>query len=293
MIDDAMRRLDDQVRRYPLDGDALVAAWPSLVGHQTNTDEIWRFATELARANRVGVTAHMSPADMDPQWYLENTGRRPVTHLAELDALGPHLVLTHAVHLDETEVALLAESGSNVCHCPMSALKGAYGATAVGRFPEMADAGVNLALGTDGANNGNTADMMRPMFLVAGLFKDARRDATRFPAHEALEMATLNGARALGMESEIGSLEVGKKADLVLHDTQRPEWQPLLNVVNQLVWSADGRGVHSVWVDGRCVVADHRVTTLDENALYAAAAEAAPSIVARSGLPDRQAWPLS
>jgi cytosine/adenosine deaminase-related metal-dependent hydrolase len=154
----------------------------------------------------------------------------------------------------------------------------------------MAQAGVNLLLGTDG---GDQADMMKTMPLVAGLFKDARRDASLFPAHRALEMATVNGAKALNLSSQIGSLEVGKKADLVLHDADRPEWRPLSNVVSQLVWSADGRGVHSVWVDGRRVVDNYRCTTIDEEKLYADAQAAADSIIGRSGLPRVVAWPVS
>jgi 5-methylthioadenosine/S-adenosylhomocysteine deaminase len=104
-------------------------------------------------------------------------------------------------------------------------------------------------------------------------------------------MATLGGARAILAEREIGSLEVGKKADLVLHDRGRPEWTPLLNVANQLVWSADGRGVHSVFVDGRKVVDAYRLVTVDEDALYRRAQSAGEAIVARTGLPDRAKWP--
>ena len=113
-----------------------------------------------------------------------------------------------------------------------------------------------------------------------------------FPAEKAYEMATLNGARAMGMEDRIGSLEVGKRADVVVHDTDRPEWRPLLNVMNQLVWSADGRGVHTVVVDGEVVVKDGRMTTVDEEALYAAAQEAGEAITARSGLPDKAKFPV-
>src|SRR5690606_31838084 len=111
----------------------------------------------------------------------------------------------------------------------------------------------------------------RATYLVAGLFKDARQDATIFPAEAAFEMATLGGARGLLMDDEVGSLEPGKKADVVLHDIDRPEWRPLLNVANQLVWSADGRSVHTVFVDGVRVVDAGRCTTVDEEALYAAA----------------------
>ena len=174
----------------------------------------------------------------------------PSRTLADLGVLGPEVSLTHAVHLDDAEVALLAQTGTNVTHCPMSALKGGYGASVSGKFPEMAAQGVNLMLGTDGNNNGNIGDLMRAMFVCAGLFKDARRDTKLFPAHQVLTMTTLNGARGMGLSAQIGSLEVGKRADIVLHDLDRPEWRPLTDVVSQMVWSADGRGVHTVFVDG-------------------------------------------
>ena len=104
-------------------------------------------------------------------------------------------------------------------------------------------------------------------------------------------MATVNGARAIGLAHDIGSLEPGKKADFVFHDTYRPEWRPLLNVANQLVWAADGRSVHSVWVDGVRVVDGYRSTMIDEERLYADAQAAGEAIVKRSGLPDLARWP--
>jgi cytosine/adenosine deaminase-related metal-dependent hydrolase len=289
MTDRALRQLERELERYPGGNGQRLAAWPLLIGHSTNTDALWQGAKQLADAHGAGVSAHMSPAQTDPDWYLRQTGKRPVAHLAELGVLGPTMSLTHMVHVDDDEVALLAQSGTNVIHCPGAALKGGYGATQVGRFPEMAAAGINIALGTDG---GDQADMMRPMSLVAGLFKDARRDVSLFPAHRALEMATLHGARIMRMEDRIGSLEVGKKADLVLHDTDRPEWRPLLNVIAQLVWSADGRSVHSVWVDGKRVVDNYRCTTIDEDRLYAEAQQAAEGLVRRSGLPTIMPWPV-
>jgi 5-methylthioadenosine/S-adenosylhomocysteine deaminase len=290
MTDKALRLLENELIRYPGGDGQRLAAWPLLIGHSTNTDALWRGAKQLADQYGAGVSAHMSPAQSDPDWYIANTGKRPIQHLAEIGVLGPNVSLTHMVHVDGDEVAILAETGTNVIHCPGAALKGGYGATAVGRFPEMVEAGVTLLLGTDG---GDQADMMRSISLVAGLFKDARRDASLFPAHQALEMATVNGAKALGMSDQIGSLEVGKKADLVLHDTDRPEWRPLSNVISQLVWSADGRGVHSVWVDGRRVVDNYRSTTIDEEKLYAEAQAAADAIIGRSGLPRISAWPVS
>ena len=287
-VDAAIGTLEAEISRYPAASDTRIAAWPLLIGHTTNPDEVWLAAKSLADSNGLGVSAHMSPQPTDAQWFLKNTGQRPITHLAAIGALGANVSLTHAVHIDEQELQTLADTGSNVIHCPLAALRNASGITVAGRFPEMARAGVNLCLGTDG----DMSDLMHTMKTVAAVFKDARRDASIFSAGEALTMATRNAARALRLQDEIGSLEVGKKADFVLHDTDRAEWRPLLNVVNQLVTSADGRGVHSLWVDGVRLLDNHRSTTLDEEALYAQAQVAGEAIVKRSGIPLVCPWPI-
>jgi cytosine/adenosine deaminase-related metal-dependent hydrolase len=200
--------------------------------------------------------------------------------------------MTHVVRIDDAEFELIVESGVSVAHCPTTALKVSYGVTQVGKFPEMVQRGVNVSIGTDGNNASNYSDLMRATYLVAGLFKDARTDPQMFPAEKAYEMATLGGARTMLLDDEIGSLEVGKRADVVLHDTDRPEWRPLLNVMNQLVWSADGRGVHTVLVDGKVVVEDGHCTTIDEERMWAQAQEMGEAITARSGLPDKAKFPM-
>lgn len=288
----AIDTLQHEVERWSCAGDPLLAAWPALVGHVTATDDLWRAATALAREHGAGVTAHMSPDPQDPDFYLATAGKRPIEHLADLEALGDHLSLTHAIFLDHAEVGLLAQSGTHVTHCPMTAMKGAYGASHSGLFPEMAAAGVRIQLVTDGNNNGNAADMMRAMYVTAGLFKDARRDSSLFSAYDVLECATLNGAAGAQMGHMIGSLRPGMKADFVAHDRHRPEWTPLLNVVNQLVWSADGRGVHSVWVDGRRLIDNYRSTTIDEDAIIADVERTAPAVLARAGKTVPSRWPV-
>jgi cytosine/adenosine deaminase-related metal-dependent hydrolase len=233
----------------------------------------------------------MSPAAMDPEGFLAQFGQRPMEHLDELGILDSNVVMAHCVHVDRREIDIMAARRCNVAHCPTTALKVAYGVTQIGMMPEMVEAGINLCIGTDGNNASNYSDLMRATYLVAGLFKDARRDATMFPAEKAYEMATLGGAKALLLEDEIGSIEVGKRADVVLHDRNRPEWTPLLNVANQLVYAADGRGVHTVFVDGRKVVDAYRLTTVDEDDLYRRAQLAGEAVTRRSGLPDLAKWP--
>ena len=158
----------------------------------------------------------------------------------------------------------MARTGTTVAMCPVTAAKGARGAGAHGRLPELLAKGVKVALGCDSPNNSNHLDIVRALNMAAIQYKDARQDITVIPAETALELATLTGAQALGVGDEIGSLEPGKKADLVLFDTQRPEWQTMFNPINNLVYNADGRSMHTVIVDGRVVVDAYRQTFVDE-----------------------------
>ena len=290
--DEAIGFLQYQLETLKSVADGRLGAWAILVGHTTCSDPLWRATRDLASEHGTGMSFHMSPAKSDPEGFVAEFGRRPMIHLGELGVLDDDVVVTHCVQVDDRELAVMAEAGVHVAHCPTTALKVSYGVTQVGKMPEMVMSGINVAIGTDGNNASNYSDLMRATYLVAGLFKDARQDPQMFPAETAYEMATLGGARAMQMASEIGSLEVGKKADLVLHDTDRPEWRPLLNVMNQLVWSADGRGVHTVLVNGRTVVEGGRVTALDEEQFYARCQDAGEAVVARSGLPDKAKFPV-
>ena len=287
---EAISNLESTLERHRTVAGGRIQAWSMIVGHTTCSDELWRAAADAARRHGTGLNFHMSPAAMDPEGFLAQFGQRPVEHLDSIGVLGDNTVLVHCVHVDDSEIALLAKHRCSVAHCPTTALKVSYGVTQIGRMPEMKAAGINVTIGTDGNNASNYSDMMRATYLVAGLFKDARRDPSMFPAEVAYEMATLGGAKALLAEQEIGSLEPGKRADLVLHDRSRPEWTPLLNIANQLVWAADGRGVHTVMVDGQVVVEAYRLTTIDEARLYDEIQERAEALVARTGLPDRSKW---
>ena len=284
---DAIGKLQDEVARFPADDTELVSAWPILVGHSTNSDEVWMAAKVLADANGLGISAHMSPYKEDPDWFLEEYGCRPIEHLADIGVLGGNVSLTHVVHINEAELNILAETKTNVVFCPLASLKGGFGVTKIGRFPEMADAGINLLLGTDGYD----IDILHSARLMSALFKDTHLDQRILSAYSTLEMLTVNAAAAMGMSEEIGSLEVGKKADFACHDIHRPEWRPILSLVNQLIWTADGRGVHSVWVDGVRVVENYRSTQIDEDELFLRAQLAAEEVILRSELPFISPWP--
>lgn len=286
---EAVRKLEKEVAEFPASGNERIAAWPILVGHSTNPDEVWQAAKSIADRDGLGVAAHMSPYPDDPNWFLARYGRRPIEHLADIGVLGKNVCLTHVAHIDESEQRILADTQTNAVLCPLAALKGAFGLTSVGRFPEMVAAGINVMLGSDGFDS----DLWRQTHIASGVFKDARRDAGVLPAETLLEMITVNGAAGLGLGEDIGSLETGKKADFVCHDTDRPEWQPLQGIVNQLGWLTDGRSVHSVWVDGVRVINNYRSTMIDEQALYERARRSSAAVMERAGLPVYSPWPLS
>lgn len=286
----AIAILESEVDRYPDDGgEARLAAWPLLVGHSTNSDEVWRAAKTLADERGLRVSAHMSPRSGDPAWFLDRYNRRPLEHLADIGVLGESVMLTHLADIDASELDLLVASGAGAIHCPHAALQGGFGMAHIGLFPEMLERGVGVMLGTDGM----AADILGSGRLMASLFRDARRDQDLFPATEVLEMATLNPARAMGLAHLIGALEPGKKADFVLHDTDLPEWGPLFDVVGQLAFSAPSGGVHSVWIDGVRVLEAGRATLIDEARLLADARQAGRALIARTGLPNRTPWPIS
>src|SRR5262249_55058726 len=186
-----------------------------------------------------------------------------------LGVLGANVCLAHSLGVDDAEIDALARTGTKVAMCPVTAAKGGRGIPEHGRMPELLAKGIKIALGCDSPNNSNHLDIVRAMNMAAIQYKDARQDTRMIPAETALALATLVGAQALGVEGEIGSIEPGKKADLVLFDTMRPEWQAMFNPVNTLVYNADGRSVHTVIIDGKVVVDAYRQTFVDEPQLYA------------------------
>ena len=258
--------------------------WVNIEGKEPCSPELHAGARRLAEELGVGTTYHNASSIEEARVSEKKYGVWPITRLAEIDALGPNLVIAHAVALQEQEVALLADSGTKVAFCPGTSLKVAKGATSIGRYPEMLDAGVTVALGCDGTSAAGSLNLMRQMYLAAGLFKDARIDPTLIPAEQAIRMATIDGARALLWDDEIGSLEAGKRADLILFDLSDVEWVPCHNPVQAVVYSATPRSLRTVMVDGKVLFDDNKITTVDETALLKEAAVRAKAIVARSGL---------
>jgi 5-methylthioadenosine/S-adenosylhomocysteine deaminase len=276
------------------DGHPRVHGWVTLVGHDLMSDELVAAASDLARALRSGLTFHISPTASDPAAYLARTGRRPLVHLDALGALDAHVLIAHGVHLDDDEVDVILRRDVAVAACPWAYLRLGQGAARSGRHAELVERGARVALGCDAENAGDAVDVLRTAALAAGLAKDTRLEPTRFGAHAVLELATIAGARAVGMDHEIGSLEEGKRADVVVIDATRPEWVPRApDPVVQLVWASDGRSVRHVVASGRLVVRDGRCTTVDVGELAAAAQEAQRRLLADAGLRPQPRWPVT
>jgi 5-methylthioadenosine/S-adenosylhomocysteine deaminase len=271
-----------------------VHAWFQFRGLNNSTDRLIVELKRLADRHGVGVQTHACFARDTMESSLAQHGLTEIERLERLGALGPNVLLVHAGWATDHELELLQRHDVKVVAAPSSSLHNAYGNLVHGHAPELLAGGVAVGLGSDHASSG-IVDLCQEMFLVAGGYKEAREDAAVLPPEHVLEMATVHGARCALRGGEIGALEVGARADLVLFDTDRPEWQPLYNPVANLVYSATGQSVHTVIADGRVLVEGGRVLTLDERAILDEARRRAPGILATTGLADRirPRWPVT
>ena len=230
-----------------------------------NLEKVRVIAEELDAA----IHMHVHETAGEVQQSVEQYGERPLARLARLGLLGPRLQAVHMTQISEEDLALLVESNSSVIHCPESNLKLASGFCPVERLWQ---AGVNVAVGTDGAASNNDLDLLGETRTAALLAKAVAGSASALDAHRALRMATLNGARAMGLETEIGSLEVGKAADIVAFDLSGLAQQPIYDPVSQLIYATGRDCVKHLWVGGKQLLDDRQLTRMDEQQLSAMAA---------------------
>lgn len=254
------------------------------------SESLYKEMAQLSQEKNIPITMHLAECPTDTAFFASRS-HTATSYCSSLNLLSPTTVLVHMVHLDSTDIANLAATGTHVVHCPTSNTKLASGIAPV---PALQAARVNVALGTDGAPCNNTCDMLREMHLASILHKVATMAPTSVPAETVLEMATINGARALGLAHAVGSLEVGKKADFCALDFRRAELVPWSSAVGAVVYAATGRDVELVVVDGKIVVSEGRLLTMDEEAVVGEAVRRSRDVVARAGLTDavKGAWPV-
>jgi len=255
----------DEYRGNELINTAFAPHAPYTVSDQP-LEKIRTLADELD----LPIHMHIHETAHEVDEAVEKTGKRPLQRLAELGLISPNLVAVHMTQLEADEIAQLAAASSHVVHCPESNLKLASGFCPV---KQLLDAGINVALGTDSAASNNDLDMFGEMKTAALLAKGVSGDATAVPAHQALTMATINGAKALGISDKTGSLSVGKYADLIAVDFSSIEASPVYDPISHLVYCCGREQVSDAWVAGKHVMKNRTITTLETDRIIQATNE--------------------
>lgn len=274
--------------------ERLITAWHGAEGGRIRascglrvepnvSDELYKRTQGLSEKHGVIVQFHAAVNRDQVEWVRRHTGRTTVEHMNHLGVLKENWLLTHMAALTDHEVELLYSSQTRLCHNPGATLRGAYGAIVNGKFPEMIEAGMTVGSGCDSTAANNSLDMFRTMYQVATAHKEFRIQADLIPPEKALEMATIQGARALMWDAEIGSLEAGKKADVIVVEVRQSNWVPLhdWSLVPTLVYSGDGRDVVTSIIDGRVVMEDRKILTVDVDDVLERAQRATEGIVER------------
>ena len=256
-VERARRLWADQAEETP---DDPIGRWAHPHSTYTVDPDQLALVAEAARAAGARLHTHASESAGEVAMVSAARGMRPIALLDSLGLLGPDVVLAHAVHLDEAEIAAIAASGTSVAHCPASNLKLGSG---IAPIPALLAAGVVIGLGTDGPASSNDLDLFAVMRLTALIHKGVSGDATTMTAHQVLRAATIGGATLLGAGDSLGSLEVGKQADLVVLDAGAPHLTPSYDPIGTVVYAAGRGDVTDVWVAGRRVVADRTLLTID------------------------------
>jgi 5-methylthioadenosine/S-adenosylhomocysteine deaminase len=259
-------------------GDPLVTIAVEPHSPYLCSPDLLKEAKAIADGNGALMVIHLSESDQEVTQLMEKYKKTPVEHLAEIGILGPNLVADHCVALTQKDIDLLKEFDVKVAHNPESNMKLASGIAPV---PELLKNGITVGIGTDGCASNNNLDMFQEMDTVAKLHKVHTLDPTVMDAHTVVRMATIDGARVLGMEDQIGSLEPGKRADIIIIDTRRPHLIPMYNVYSHLVYTVSGHDVVTSIVNGQVLMEDRVLTTLDVDKVMEDVSQIAQDIVKR------------
>jgi cytosine/adenosine deaminase-related metal-dependent hydrolase len=253
------------------------------------TEELLVRVVELARSEGMGLCQHYAQSAREPGYIRETFGCGQGELLERIGMLGPDVVLLHCTALEPEDIEILSGTGTHVVHCPTGPAKVGNAVTPV---TELLEAGINIAIGSDGGPANNGADLIRDFKWVGYLQKLRKRDATVVPAETILEMATLGGARALGLDDLVGSVEVGRRADLIVIRTDGPHWTPNINWISNLAYASTGADVDTVMVDGEILMEGREMTTVDEERILVDARREAASLFERAGVEIPHPWPV-
>lgn len=293
--DSALASADEMVAEYDGALDGRLKAWFSIRVPVACSDDLLRKLAQLAEKRGVGVIGHACENRDETVASHLKYGMGDVARLEKLGILNSNFLLIHMGWIDAKELHFLKKRDVKISLAPGASFHQAMGNISHGKAPEMMELGITLSLGSDAAMSGNFLDIIRQTFLLVGGYHEARLDPKVIRPESAVEMITIGGAKACLWDKELGSLEVGKKADVTILDIRRPEWQPIHNPIANLVYSAHGGCADTVIVDGKVLMRGGKVLTLNEDDLYEEAADRAISLAKRTGLTDIAAsiWPMS
>ena len=291
--DEAVDRAQKMVTELNGKHDGRLRCWFALRILSGCSDDLIKRIKKKADANNVGLVMHASELFGEVAASRARYGVSDIERMAKLDALGPNMVLIHMGWASPKEIVLSMKHDLKISCTPSTGYRLGLASMEFGRFPEMIELGITVALGSDAAMSSNYLDIVREMFLASGGAKAQRLDPSIMPPETVLEMATLNGAKAALWLDEIGSLEPGKKADIAIFDTRKPEWMPVLNPLANLVYSARG-GADTVLCNGRVLMEDGVVLSIDEKRALSEAKIRGERIATDSKLWDliKPKWPI-
>jgi cytosine/adenosine deaminase-related metal-dependent hydrolase len=266
----------------------------SFRGMNNASDELITGLKELANRHQAKLQTHACFSYQTHDASVLGTGKAEIERLESLGVLDENMILVHSGWLEPHEVALLVKRKPTLVCSPSSSLHNGYGYMREGKHPELMALGVNVSLGSDHASSG-VVDMVQEMRMAACLYKEVRMNPRVMPPEHAIEMATLNGAKGVGLDHRIGSVEVGKEADFVLFDASQPEWLPLYNPVSNLVYSATGSSVKDVFIAGEQVLKDGELTRVNHHDLLKRVKDSGERIAARLDMKKlvKLLWPVS
>ncbi len=281
--EEAIRKTEELYKSYHGAGGGRIHIWFAIRQVMTCSPELIRLVGEKAREYRTGIHAHLAEHRDEVSFCLQKYQKRPAEYLDTLGALGPNMLTAHNVALSENELELLKERDVKIVHCP----RANFGSHGFPKTPRMVRLGLSIGIGSDGAAGSSLS-----LFDEIRVFRSGIHafwglpifDPVVLPAKELIKMATLGGARALQLDHEIGTIEVGKKADVILINIDLPHIAPTHNLINTLVEAVTGNDVRDVIIDGKVVMKDREVLTLDEERILFETKRRVGEIAARAGI---------
>ena len=253
------------------------------------TIETYKEIVAKAKELGIGITMHLAEVKEDVEYFKKEFNCKPVEFCQKIGMLGSNVVLAHVVWVDNEEIQLLAKTGTHVAHNPSCNMKLGSGLTPVAK---MLKAGVNVGLGCDGGPSNDNYDLIEEMKIAALGQALINMDPKAITAEEVIEMATIRGAKALGLDKEIGSIEEGKKADIILIDYWKPHLVPMLNPVTHIVYAAQGQDVDTVIIDGKIIMQNRRILTVDEERILEEAEKRGFNVIKRAGIKPIIHWKI-